>query len=372
MGRIEDPSEALFLLRPGAEFEYLSWVPTITGNLSFSTVGNTNHPHKAKFSNVNDHHERRIFVYQKRIIDDKLISFKSSGERAMWFVLIAESTRDHNGAMEELKGTIHVFHNSAYWTLFVAKRCEALHAALNQYRSEETTLHDSFDSRFARENAALESHASFSCRVVLQRNGFVTLRYVEPEERTFKRRPIFQGNGSLFHDSFCGGPEYIKECIAKQYASGVYYAVSQCFYFLRDIVHEHQHHHPTTDTILDVYYAKQKDWQAQILFKLYGKIIQFKRQKTVEKLSASLGILTYARVFEGLAKAHNAKGMSQFYQKSTPVFFHDDTERSLKAALEQANVESKRNTGFFNVIMFILTGFAVKAYPFASGAINIS
>jgi hypothetical protein len=76
------------------------------------------------------------------------------------------------------------------------------------------------------------------------------------------------------------------------------WAVSQCYYFLKDTVHQHYHHRYTTDAIIELTReGSDPDWRNKTLRSLYRKVIQLRRYFNENNLSDSLGILAYAECF---------------------------------------------------------------------------
>ncbi|WP_297754659.1 hypothetical protein [uncultured Shimia sp.] len=103
---------------------------------------------------------------------------------------------------------------------------------------------------------------------------------------------------------------------------------SQAFFFLRDIAHVHQHHAPTTDTILDVTPVSDDShaWQRETLYSLYRWVIQQKRSKSPIAYLGAKGVLAYARAFE----ERHCTGMPPEF----PNYLNQPTVRSIEAGQE--------------------------------------
>ena len=70
---------------------------------------------------------------------------------------------------------------------------------------------------------------------------------------------------------------------------------SQCYFFLRDLLHKHKFHSPTTDKILDVY--RSSDWPALVNYALARKAIRLRRDGRRNSLYRALGVLSYLQSF---------------------------------------------------------------------------
>jgi hypothetical protein len=78
----------------------------------------------------------------------------------------------------------------------------------------------------------------------------------------------------------------------------MHWLISQCYYFLKDAVHQHYHHRRATDAIIELAPARATpDWRFRTLRNLYRKVISLRRSKSERLLSDALGVMTYANVF---------------------------------------------------------------------------
>jgi hypothetical protein len=77
--------------------------------------------------------------------------------------------------------------------------------------------------------------------------------------------------------------------------------VNQCFQFLKDVTHFHQHHDKRSDSIISCapfFISDQNNWRRQTLYAMYRKIIAIRKFDRVIELSNALGIIAYARSFQ--------------------------------------------------------------------------
>jgi hypothetical protein len=104
---------------------------------------------------------------------------------------------------------------------------------------------------------------------------------------------------------------------------------NQAFFFLKDIAHTHQHHHPTHDAITEVTEVNGSDdysWSMEAQHSLYRAIIRFKRFRNEKALFRASGILAYAG---SLQKSYLTE------QPLAKSFHADQLEKSLSAAADE-------------------------------------
>ena len=120
---------------------------------------------------------------------------------------------------------------------------------------------------------------------------------------------------------------------------------SQAYFFVRDICHVHQHHAPSTDTILDVTPVEREcnAWKRETLYSFYRWVIQQKRARSVPAYLSAKGVLAYARAFE---KTH-----CDPMPADVPEYLHNPTVESIQAGLEQAQFRSQTENVYGNVII---------------------
>jgi hypothetical protein len=148
---------------------------------------------------------------------------------------------------------------------------------------------------------------------------------------------------------------------------------SQIYFFVRDVCHVHQHHAPTSDTILDVvpHSVGEHHWKRETLYSLYRWVIQQKRSKSPSAYVDAKGVLAYARAF---TEKHCH---SEEHSKCLPQYLRDATIESLDAGLARAEYLEKTKGKFpatlFNRILpsiGLVLAFLTPFYrsPGATGA----
>jgi hypothetical protein len=84
------------------------------------------------------------------------------------------------------------------------------------------------------------------------------------------------------------------------------WVADQCYFFLRDATHAHQHHEPSSDTILILQERGNGDdiqWRRNIVYSLHYAIIRFKRDTDSRSALRAKGILAYCDSFIACCKA---------------------------------------------------------------------
>lgn len=296
--------------------EFASWVPTVTGRLSFSVVGLTDHPSRAIVSNVGDGGTRMMVIWQRRYLGDALPPFRGIARRLglegdMWFVCVAGTEPYKTHPHEKLAGRLFIFHNETRWNV-VKEMVLAAQERLDAFPSQTLPLTNYAAPILQELSDRLQMEASLNVPFFLRRTGETFIAY-DPAEQLWAGRPKFDppnGRRDPQHE-----------------------VVSQTFYFLRDIAHTHQHHDPYTDTIVDLYRLSRRSperrrnkWRDSVLFTLYGKIVHFKKAQKLKLYHSSAGVLAYARSFADVS-AH-ARGTY-----SRRPFNHQAVEQSLNVGL---------------------------------------
>lgn len=307
---------------------YKSWVPTVIARLSFSEIGHTLHPTRCVRANEGDRTSRYVVAYQKRVTIDAIIPLKemtsrifSGLEGEMWFACIAKTESHDSRDMEKLTGHLYMFHDHKLWESVGEKpvRC-AQNSLRNIAKNFPQESISSFEPEYKALNDELRNSTSFHIDFSLLRCGEVTMKF-DPEEPRHNDAPYF------------GDPED---------QNLVHIVASQVFFFLKDICHNHQHHRPRTDTVIDLHdFVSERYWREQVLYSLYRKIIQYKRHRTYRTISDSQGVLAYASAFEKLSKRALEEHSSK---EKLPTFESDSLRESLESASNNVTWDMQRKS----------------------------
>lgn len=328
---------------------FASWVPTVTGRLSFSVIGQTSHPSRAVPVNVGDAETRVLVAYQERYLADALLPFRWARrlrrlDGLMWFVCVAETQEHKKHPQERLTGRIFIFHSKKRWEDAAQSLVHKAQSDLRNFSAQPDPLaaysRPILDVLVSR----LQEAASLSVRFSLRRTGEVLVQYDEAEQ-LWDGRPRFDANPGR------RDPEHE--------------VVSQTFYFLRDLSHTHQHHDPYTDTIVDLYRLPSRvtgkpgrrtptprsKWRDSVLFTLYSKIVHFKKAQRLNLYYSSAGVLTYATAFTEICS--NKRGTY-----SGLPFSRGSISRSLEVGISLKTTQATASASLTNYTFSVMIGVA--------------
>lgn len=281
---------------------FVGWVPTVTGHLSFTTLATGSFPTRCWRRERGD----RLIALQRRDLLDVLVPYADSVEVVsyfreklanivigisgrFWYVLDAREVDDG----ECLEGHIYM--------IPAAKNGDYI-GALHSWLTSSVDL-EGVDEFIAKTTDV----SCYSVEFRLERGGKASLT------------PSSSGEG-----------EQLRRLLA-----------NQAFFFLKDICHVHQHHHPTHDAITEVAEIKsddrEPDWIAQTQYSLYRAIIRFKRFKNEKALFRAAGILAYARSFD------RSYGKENSFSKKFNV---DELKESLAIGREELRHFQGRSLSF--------------------------
>lgn len=295
---------------------YKGWVPTITGRLSFSKIGTGDFPRKPKTWRETLPSERRIVVMQSRLTSDanlifqplsKLLNIAFDECGSFEFVLIARS--NHHEKYEYISGFVLIFKED---------KKRLLSKAL-----EGICSHDLFQkvSNFSQFDPICKSEFRLS------RNGKIVI------------------STDLSDD---------EEAIVSP----------QIYFFIRDVVHKHQHHEDTSDTILEVYKDDAEFvWKRETQYALFRYIIESKRGKKAETFIRALGVSAYAESFSFLHLSTEDK-------QAIGEYLFMPTKHSLEAGMLEAErrENSTKSRGF---IVDIIILYSLPIFGFFIGLFSI-
>jgi len=261
---------------------YKGWIPTVAGRLSFSLIGEVTGNNPAVSVNRADAKHRYVISYQNRFLIDSVLprwlsEFVNKYCGSFNLVCVGKSPNNFSSQNNaNLSGCLFIFSDKEKWA--------KAEININYYQqrlagSDISTkdLSTVFESNFNSILNELKPAASFWVKFTLDRNGVVEI--------------ILDENDTFIPDR----PRYPSSLADKKRIEDT--QAAQCFYFLREMVHKHQHHSPTSDTLLDLYRSEEDDnqWIGESLRVLYRKILDFKRQRKDEIYCSSLGLLSYAK-----------------------------------------------------------------------------
>ena len=221
-------------------YKYVGWIPTVGGRLSFSIIGNS----QCNTANRADENCRYLLAYQIKSLSDSVIlpdfiwSLLNKSGRFV-FVCYAKASNNPTDQNASLEGRLAVFDTGGRG---ISELQDELKKRQRQMvsQSNEQSLKLIYEDSGRLLSYQIESASLATFDFCLQRNGLVKIN-----------NPISSNELELNERSY--------DTLA-----------AQAYFFLKDLCHVHQHHHPHTDTMVDLYKETPDDrWKAETVRALY-------------------------------------------------------------------------------------------------------
>jgi hypothetical protein len=291
-------------------------VPTANGRLSFRHVGESRNPTDARYANVTTESIRLVLAFQHRPLSDilfqRILHMALDLDGSFYFALSAQSI-GVPGETDELRGLIYIYKSKADWKEkgrpSIRERVNAINSLLNSLDPDRMAK---MAFLFQEADVDLKRTADVSINFRLFRNGEVY--FCQPE---FQDKQL---EGASTEYAAARGHDFLK------------WIADQGYFFLRDITHRHQHHTPSSDTILILQYRLTDDvrWRRNIIYSLYHYIIQAKRFNNTASLLQAIGIVAYCKSFKGICTERFRDGLP-----GLPNFNDEALLISLKARADE-------------------------------------
>lgn len=293
---------------------FFSWVPTITGHLSFSTIGLSRTPEKIFQAYRQTNGERYVLVCQRRPTGDSispLVDWWLERERNLYFVFFGFCAIDTKYNI--IEGPCYIFPSEPFSS--VKKEIERF-ARLDEPGSSDA------ERLIAALEGRIRDAGCLSSGIRLERNGKIEI--------------VVRNDGAALDSEI------------------VEASASQFYFFLRDVCHRHQHHSPTADTILDVVPSNGFDaeWKREILYALYRWIIHRRRERSLLHYINAQGVLAYAKAFKALHV-----GKSDYLSESVPQYLDESVEKSIEAGSKSTKRYVDRSDRFDGYLLTVLLFF---------------
>lgn len=319
--------------------KFKGWIPTVLGNLSFSSIGHSGYPFRFHRTFSENQGTIKIQCLQKRIPTDYLLPlplpeniylrvssfFASTLENEnieSIYILICEGRNDNDThTVQQLNGTIYL----------VLKKNICEQRKILNHLIKKLKKNSEIDESY------IDQHALFRCDIRLDRQGvceFYNLKYLKDAEEI---KDINNFSKDL---------------------------LNQCFFFIKDAFHSHKHHDKTEDTLTNIHEeldSQNVPWYDHVLKEMYRYLLI--RRDTLNR--SSLGIFSYIRTFKSiisLAK-HNINNSSL----ASRTVSLDELEKSIDIQIKQKeeNVIFRRwFAGFSLVIMQMLLFYTYSSNKF--------
>jgi len=274
-------------------------------------------------------------AYQYRPLSDILFPrtirlFRDIGGD-FWFTLTAKAPTNSGGstpATDCVHGKVHIFKSDNDWNAFALHQMKAIIQELGDCRFDPSCMATRAACAFNRATTLVEKCADIHIEFHLYRDGEVYFCSPSFANQDFRDRS----------ENFAATTGHnITKWIA-----------DQCYFFLRDLTHTHQHHEPSSDTILILQERGDDDvqWRNNIIYSLHYAIIRFKRYADSKYTLRATGILGYCKSFmaccERKASKTNIATLAEFNCNDLLLSLHAKSQES--SADEQTRSNSTAST----------------------------
>ncbi|RWF54589.1 MAG: hypothetical protein EOS50_16965 [Mesorhizobium sp.] len=246
--------------------KFFGWIPNVAGKLSFTLSGTSAYPRQF-YHSTNIGAGGRVFVgFQHRNLSDTTIPFLTDWPFLRSWVDSIVFNKDGNFVFlccmkisidgERAVGLIYAF-KRAVWREIFETIAGPVEAAATW--PDDKDIRDVFDQRAV-------GRSAYCADFTIQRNGVTEIDTVEFRDRD-------------------GSSDELEHAFA-----------AQSYFCLRDLLHTHRFHSPSSDTIIDVY----RDFptlKRQVNFGLMRRALSARRVQTVEAHQRAIGIISYLRAF---------------------------------------------------------------------------
>lgn len=303
---------ALESCAPRAPLTFAGWVPTITGQLSFSLIGLGTNSGDCVTANVETHEgeatkapKRHVMVYQERGASD--LPFPFAKLIRPWvqthFIMVGSSAPaarprldlpTQNNRYQLLHDEIGVLRGKVYVVpgdqpadvdSFIGK----LSIRINEIErsTPRGTICGGYDLKEEFElvpSAAREAGVALAdCDFELYRSGELRLKF-DPNA------PAYAGARDDAAEEGSGAPDAFIDGLSKQ-----------VYYFIKDVSHRHFHHDAKSDNILPAFQVlpgNDDGWRRDSLWSLSRAVLEHRRRNLLREHKRALGILAYAESFQ--------------------------------------------------------------------------
>lgn len=313
---------------------FRSWIPTVTGNLSFSAIGQTFWPRRCLSLNRIERESIGLFLQRRYLLDvvfpipifgsedrvkDYFFRLTASLSGKFFFACYINEILEKDGDKFALEGVVFPF-------LGIGEGKDAakkVRKCIRKWIPHTSGAKEDIEATVNR----VKGSSPLVCHFQLNRNGLIKI---------------------WFDDSDI---QEIKDLEALN-QKDINYLVEQTFFFLRDIVHNHQHHDAANDTVVRLH-REGSDWKQQVYYDLFRKVISFKRKRTEKQIINALGIIAYAESFKKIVAD----------DVNLTEFNVEEIEKSLESARFELSHRTQSAIKFYDslhALIFGVSGLAVS------------
>lgn len=370
-----------------AEHSYASWVPNVSGHLSFGVIDG-----HGKCHTVNQHCDaagtRVLVVHQRRSAQDFPLPGGMVGllrkSATQDYLIVANTSRAWTPNLQDLPecerlGTgprareedngvmvgevIVIPPDTDPETAGTLKKALAhIHETMDLRQQE--CLEGDLDALTALPSEVLATHQAAARTIACFRLNFALFR-------TGEVRIWFDLDHFLGRDSAAFPPTELEEVAADALPSQVYY-------FLKDVVHFHYHHDRRSDQLLDITRIgpaaseaeQDARWRTNILRGLAKVVVEYRQSNRTDSNKKALGVLAYADAFQSVLARIRRKGPLEHKFEWNPDIILYDFEHT-KSSIEALDALSEARRGAHLQLFGIFVGVLLSALALWAGAVQI-
>lgn len=330
------------------DHSYAGWVPNVSGQLSFSIIGTSNHAQDITAFNAPsiDHIKRYVAIHQKRwttdfpVVRPWLLAWLKPQAGAD-YIMIAETANAAipiiDPAQSASKGQVNHLQNAHGVLIGNILIVPRIKDRQKQKASRE------FIDRIRRVIADADDDKSDESM-----SEIVSMASKERGEQG----PIWQVSFALFRTGearfwfksnlgcMADDDEEMKRLLPQ--------IPKQVFYFVRDMVHRHYHHDHESDQFVALTKVtspgaasgpddSEVAWRRQTLWGLARVITQFRREGRWHALNKALGVIAYAEAFQrGFSNVIRSQNTSIAFESTNAILTYDFAQirESIKVSVD--------------------------------------
>lgn len=318
---------------------YSGWVPTITGQLSFSLVGTRlDGAYVANISHARSGVPHRTIAVVKDVYARDVIApfryFMPS--RRATFILLGQTRSSVRPRVHD--GSVYV----------EADEIGALEGRIYVVPGQESPLID----RAAREHVREIKQEVSRCEISSDHANMASVIESKIEEIAGISAAYSVVDFSLRRtgEVIITSNDDVDESILRQ----VYYYIKNC-------AHYHYHHHQSRDNILPLIETGDDiEWRRRTLWCLAKSVLESRRHNVIGQYRSAIGILAYADAFQdvmGRVYWDNTLNCYRFYSKN-PIYDFKHTKLSIESLISQLESKSNGLRSEVSIFVALVVGFA--------------
>ncbi len=345
--------------QPSDKPAYAGWVPTITGQLSFSLIGLGSAAPGCVTANVEFHDKvachprRRVAVSVRRVTRDLPLTvfpipeiFRSI---AAEFILLGETRPAgrpviQRGEVRERSDEIGVLTGDILVVPHHPDRLKQEKSFISKVRRRIAAIGDS------------APRAVIGCDEALsvELGGWMEDARKQGLSIAHARFELYR-TGEFRLEQIDSIP--VADAGEEEQSEFDSILASQVYYFVKDIAHRHYHHQASSDNLLPLTRLQADDdlgWRRETLWSLARAVLEMRRSGKLPGHKSALGVLAYAEAFQGLlARVERSRDKPEAFVGTEEIACYDftHTRQSLDATIAEKGFIHSHWTGIHTFLI---------------------